>query len=162
VAAIDEVFIGSLYDQTSATTGGPPPPCFKGAGSSQARLWVLPAHPHGRRDAAGGGPTRAIFGGRRRPQWNCPAVFGSAWATGPRVDDNTTVFSTSTGNFNTTASANGAQVYLGPAPKTGPAVCPSGPHPHPGGNLEIAAPRSMPLAADLYANLNFDQIEGFG
>jgi len=77
-----------------------------------------------------------------------------------RVDDNTTVFSTSTRNFNNRLG-NGAQVYLGSAELA--AVCALLGHiPTPAEYLEIAAAKIDPLAADLYRYLNFDQIEGFG
>ena len=76
-----------------------------------------------------------------------------------RVEDNTTVFSTSTRNFNNRLG-NGAQVYLGSAELA--AVCAQlGRIPSPEEYLAIAAARIDPLADELYRYLNFDQIEGF-
>jgi aconitate hydratase 2/2-methylisocitrate dehydratase len=76
-----------------------------------------------------------------------------------RVDDNTTVFSTSTRNFNNRLG-NGAQVYLGSAELA--AVCAQlGRIPSRQEYLQIAAERIDPFGAELYRYLNFDQIEGF-
>jgi aconitate hydratase 2/2-methylisocitrate dehydratase len=75
------------------------------------------------------------------------------------VEDNTTVFSTSTRNFNNRLG-NGAQVYLGSAELA--AVCAQlGRIPSKEEYLAIAAAKINPLADELYRYLNFDQIEGF-
>ncbi|MFL0753496.1 MAG: aconitase family protein, partial [Prochlorococcus sp.] len=76
-----------------------------------------------------------------------------------RVEDNTTVFSTSTRNFNNRLG-KGAQVYLGSAELA--AVCASlGRIPTPEEYKQIACRQITPLSDDLYRYLNFDQIEGF-
>jgi aconitate hydratase 2/2-methylisocitrate dehydratase len=76
-----------------------------------------------------------------------------------RVEDNTTVFSTSTRNFNNRLG-NGAQVYLGSAELA--AVCAQlGRIPTKEEYLAIAAEKIDPIGDELYRYLNFDQIEGF-
>jgi aconitate hydratase 2/2-methylisocitrate dehydratase len=76
-----------------------------------------------------------------------------------RVEDNTTVFSTSTRNFNNRLG-NEAQVYLGSAELA--AVCAQlGRIPSKEEYLAIAAAKIDPLADELYRYLNFDQITGF-
>jgi aconitate hydratase 2/2-methylisocitrate dehydratase len=151
---IDEVFIGSCmtnigHYRAAATV-------LEGQGINQARLWVCP-------------PTRmdeeklkeegyyAIFeaAGSRMELPGCSLCMGNQ----ARVEDNTTVFSTSTRNFNNRLG-NGAQVYLGSAELA--AVCAQlGRIPSPEEYLAIAAARIDPLADELYRYLNFDQIEGF-
>ena len=76
-----------------------------------------------------------------------------------RVEDNTTVFSTSTRNFNNRLG-NGAQVYLGSAELA--AVCAQlGRIPTKEEYLAIAAEKIDPNRDQLYRYLNFDQVEGF-
>jgi aconitate hydratase 2/2-methylisocitrate dehydratase len=76
-----------------------------------------------------------------------------------RVDDNTTVFSTSTRNFNNRLG-KGAQVYLGSAELA--AVCALlGKIPTPEDYRKIAAEKIDPISSELYRYLNFDQIQGF-
>jgi aconitate hydratase 2/2-methylisocitrate dehydratase len=76
-----------------------------------------------------------------------------------RVDDDTTVFSTSTRNFNNRLG-KGAQVYLGSAELA--AVCALlGRIPTPEEYQRIAAEKIKPLSDELYRYLNFDQIAGF-
>ncbi|MEB3176604.1 MAG: bifunctional aconitate hydratase 2/2-methylisocitrate dehydratase, partial [Synechococcus sp.] len=106
---IDEVFIGSCmtnigHYRAAATV-------LEGQGQNTARLWVCP-------------PTRmdeetlkaegyyATFeaAGSRMELPGCSLCMGNQ----ARVEDNTTVFSTSTRNFNNRLG-NGAQVYLGSA-----------------------------------------------
>jgi aconitate hydratase 2/2-methylisocitrate dehydratase len=76
-----------------------------------------------------------------------------------RVGDNTTVFSTSTRNFNNRLG-QGAQVYLGSAELA--AVCallgriPTAKEYH-----HIATSKIDPLSNELYRYLNFNQIDGF-
>jgi aconitate hydratase 2/2-methylisocitrate dehydratase len=152
---IDEVFIGSCmtnigHYRAAATV-------LEGQGANSARLWVCP-------------PTRmdeemlkqegyyAIFekAGSRMEMPGCSLCMGNQ----ARVDDNTTVFSTSTRNFNNRLG-NGAQVYLGSAELA--AVCAQlGRIPTKDQYLAIAAAKIDPRGAELYRYLNFDQIEGFG
>ncbi len=151
---IDEVFIGSCmtnigHYRAAATV-------LEGQGENTARLWVCP-------------PTRmdeemlkqegyyAIFekAGSRMEMPGCSLCMGNQ----ARVDDNTTVFSTSTRNFNNRLG-NGAQVYLGSAELA--AVCAQlGRIPTKDQYLAIAAAKIDPRGAELYRYLNFDQIEGF-
>ncbi len=152
---IDEVFIGSCmtnigHYRAAATV-------LEGQGENNARLWVCP-------------PTRmdeemlkqegyyAIFeaAGSRMEMPGCSLCMGNQ----ARVEDNTTVFSTSTRNFNNRLG-NGAQVYLGSAELA--AVCAQlGRIPSRVEYLKIAAEKIDPNGAELYRYLNFDQIEGFG
>ena len=151
---IDEVFIGSCmtnigHYRAAATV-------LEGQGENSARLWVCP-------------PTRmdeemlkqegyyAIFekAGSRMEMPGCSLCMGNQ----ARVEDNTTVFSTSTRNFNNRLG-NGAQVYLGSAELA--AVCAQlGRIPSKDQYLAIAAAKIDPRGAELYRYLNFDQIEGF-
>jgi len=127
-----------------------------GQGPNKARLWVCP-------------PTRmdeeklkqegyyATFeaAGSRMEMPGCSLCMGNQ----ARVEDNTSVFSTSTRNFNNRLG-NGAQVYLGSAELA--AVCAQlGYIPSPAEYLAIAATKIDPLADQLYRYLNFDQIDGF-
>jgi aconitate hydratase 2 / 2-methylisocitrate dehydratase len=153
-APIDEVFIGSCmtnigHYRAAATV-------LKGQGENAARLWVCP-------------PTRmdeemlkqegyyAIFeaAGSRMEMPGCSLCMGNQ----ARVENDTTVFSTSTRNFNNRLG-NGAQVYLGSAELA--AVCAQlGRIPSRNEYLKIAAEKIDPNGAELYRYLNFDQIEGF-
>ena len=151
---IDEVFIGSCmtnigHYRAAATV-------LEGQGANQARLWVCP-------------PTRmdeeklkeegyySIFeaAGSRMEMPGCSLCMGNQ----ARVEDNTSVFSTSTRNFNNRLG-NGAQVYLGSAELA--AVCAQlGRIPTKQQYLAIAAAKIDPNGEQLYRYLNFDQIEGF-
>ncbi|MFN5116563.1 MAG: bifunctional aconitate hydratase 2/2-methylisocitrate dehydratase, partial [Cyanobacteriota bacterium] len=105
--AVDEVFIGSCMTNIGHYRAAAN--VLKGQGENAARLWVCP-------------PTRmdeeklkeegwyAIFegAGSRMEMPGCSLCMGNQ----ARVEDNTTVFSTSTRNFNNRLG-NGAQVYLG-------------------------------------------------
>jgi aconitate hydratase 2/2-methylisocitrate dehydratase len=151
---IDEVFIGSCMTNIGHYRAAAK--VLEGQGTNQAQLWVCP-------------PTRmdeemlkqegyyATFeaAGSRMEMPGCSLCMGNQ----ARVEDNTTVFSTSTRNFNNRLG-NGAQVYLGSAELA--AVCAQlGRIPTPAEYLEIAAAKIDPLADELYRYLNFDQIEGF-
>jgi aconitate hydratase 2/2-methylisocitrate dehydratase len=151
---VDEVFVGSCmtnighYRATAKV--------LEGAGEVKTRLWICP-------------PTRmdeqqlkeegfySIFGaaGARTEMPGCSLCMGNQ----ARVKDATTVFSTSTRNFNNRMGKD-AQVYLGSAELA--AVCsllgriPTVPEYN-----EIVAKRIDPFAGDLYRYLNFDQIAGF-
>ena len=151
---IDEVFIGSCmtnigHYRAAATV-------LEGQGENTARLWVCP-------------PTRmdeempkqeGYYGilekaGSRMEMPGCSLCMGNQ----ARVEDHTTVFSTSTRNFNNRLG-NGAQVYLGSAELA--AVCAQlGRIPTKEQYLAIAAAKIDPKGAELYRYLNFDQIEGF-
>jgi aconitate hydratase 2 / 2-methylisocitrate dehydratase len=93
--------------------------------------------------------------GARTEMPGCSLCMGNQ----ARVEDNVTVFSTSTRNFNN-RMGKGAQVYLGSAELA--AVCsllgriPTVPE-----YLELMSNKIDPFAADLYQYLNFDKIAGF-
>lgn len=76
-----------------------------------------------------------------------------------RVEDNTTVFSTSTRNFNN-RMGKGSQVYLGSA-ELAAACALLGRIPTVQEYMNIVGDKLNPLAADLYRYLSFDQIAGF-
>jgi aconitate hydratase 2/2-methylisocitrate dehydratase len=152
--AVDEVFIGSCMTNIGHYRAAAN--VLKGQGENAARLWVCP-------------PTRmdeeklkeegwyAIFegAGSRMEMPGCSLCMGNQ----ARVEDNTTVFSTSTRNFNNRLG-NGAQVYLGSAELA--AVCAQlGRIPSKEEYLQVAAEKIDPYGAELYRYLNFDQIAGF-
>ena len=151
---IDEVFIGSCmtnigHYRAAATL-------LKDEGPNAAKLWVCP-------------PTRmdeamlkeegyyAIFeaSGARMEMPGCSLCMGNQ----ARVENNTTVFSTSTRNFNNRLG-DGAQVYLGSAELA--AVCAQlGRIPSKDVYLEMAAKKIDPNQQELYRYLNFDQIKAY-
>lgn len=152
--AVQEVFVGSCmtnighYRATAKVLEGEPP--------VKTRLWICP-------------PTRmdehqlkeegiySTFGaaGARTEMPGCSLCMGNQ----ARVEDNTTVFSTSTRNFNN-RMGKGAQVYLGSAELA--AVCAMlGKIPTLQEYMDIVAQKIHPFADDLYRYLNFDQITGF-
>jgi aconitate hydratase 2/2-methylisocitrate dehydratase len=152
--SVQEVFVGSCmtnighYRATAKVLEGEPP--------VKTRLWICP-------------PTRmdehqlkeegiySTFGaaGARTEMPGCSLCMGNQ----ARVEDNTTVFSTSTRNFNN-RMGKGAQVYLGSAELA--AVCAMlGKIPTLSEYMDIVAQKIHPFADDLYRYLNFDQIVGF-
>lgn len=151
---VQEVFVGSCmtnighYRATAKV--------LEGAGEVKTRLWIAP-------------PTRmdeyqlkeegvySVFGaaGARTEMPGCSLCMGNQ----ARVADGTTVFSTSTRNFNNRMGKD-ARVYLGSAELA--AVCALlGRLPTVQEYLDIVASRIHPFADDLYRYLNFDQIVGF-
>ena len=151
---VDEVFVGSCmtnighYRATAKV--------LESEGAVKTRLWICP-------------PTRmdehqlkeegyyGIFGaaGARTEMPGCSLCMGNQ----ARVNDGTTVFSTSTRNFNNRMGKD-ARVYLGSAELA--AVCALlGRIPTVQEYLDIAAKKINPFAGDLYRYLNFDQIAGF-
>ncbi|MBD2344588.1 bifunctional aconitate hydratase 2/2-methylisocitrate dehydratase [Anabaena subtropica] len=151
---VQEVFVGSCmtnighYRATAKV--------LEGAGEVKTRLWIAP-------------PTRmdeyqlkeegvySVFGaaGARTEMPGCSLCMGNQ----ARVADGTTVFSTSTRNFNN-RMGKGARVYLGSAELA--AVCALfGRIPTVQEYLDIVANKIHPFADNLYRYLNFDQIAGF-
>lgn len=151
---IDEVFVGSCmtnighYRATAKV--------LEGEAAVKTRLWICP-------------PTRmdeqqlkeegyyGIFGaaGARTEMPGCSLCMGNQ----ARVADATTVFSTSTRNFNNRMGKD-ARVYLGSAELA--AVCSLlGRIPTIQEYLDIVGKKINPFADDLYRYLNFDQIAGF-
>lgn len=76
-----------------------------------------------------------------------------------RVSDNSTVFSTSTRNFNN-RMGTGAQVYLGSA-ELAAVVSITGSLPNPEEYFKIFKEKILPFEKDIYSYLEFDKIEGF-
>jgi aconitate hydratase 2 / 2-methylisocitrate dehydratase len=151
---IDEVFIGSCmtnigHYRAAAKVLEQEPPV-------KVRLWICP-------------PTRmdehqlkeegmySIFGlaGARTEVPGCSLCMGNQ----ARVGDRTTVFSTSTRNFNNRMGKD-ARVYLGSAELA--AVCSLlGKIPTVLEYQSVMSTKINPFADDLYRYLNFDQIQGF-
>ena len=151
---VQEVFIGSCMTNISHYRAAAR--ILDGTICSSTRLWVCP-------------PTRmdehmlrregyyAVFEavGSRMEMPGCSLCMGNQ----ARVKDKTTVFSTSTRNFDNRLG-EGAQVYLGSAELA--AVCARlGRIPTVDEYYYITAERINPLYAEIYSYLNFDQIEGF-
>ena len=151
---VQEVFIGSCMTNIGHYRAAAK--VLEGSSSLQARLWVCP-------------PTRmdeatlkaegyyATFeaAGSRMEMPGCSLCMGNQ----ARVEDDTTVFSTSTRNFNNRLG-KGAQVFLGSAELA--AVCALlGRIPTPEEYRNIAAEKIDPLSDEVYRYLNFDQIAGF-
>jgi aconitate hydratase 2 / 2-methylisocitrate dehydratase len=151
---VQEVFVGSCmtnighYRATAKV--------LEGAGTVNARLWIAP-------------PTRmdesqlkieGVYGifndaNARTEVPGCSLCMGNQ----ARVEDGTTVFSTSTRNFNNRMGKD-AKVYLGSAELA--AVCALlGRIPTVEEYLEVVGNKIQPFADNLYRYLNFDQILGF-
>lgn len=151
---VQEVFVGSCmtnighYRATAKVLEGEPP--------VQVRLWICPPTRMDEYQLKAEG-VYGIFGasGARTEMPGCSLCMGNQ----ARVDDNTTVFSTSTRNFNN-RMGKGAQVYLGSA-ELAAACALLGQLPTVAEYKEIVANKLNPLAAELYRYLNFDQIAGF-
>jgi aconitate hydratase 2/2-methylisocitrate dehydratase len=152
--SVQEVFIGSCMTNIGHYRAAAK--ILEGAGKNQAKLWVCP-------------PTRMdeeilkeegyyeIFetAGSQMEMPGCSLCMGNQ----ARVEDNTTVFSTSTRNFNNRLG-KGAQVYLGSAELA--AVCALlGKIPTAEEYLSIAAQKISPISNELYRYVNFNEIPGF-
>jgi aconitate hydratase 2/2-methylisocitrate dehydratase len=151
---IDEVFIGSCMTNIGHYRAAAK--VLEGQGANQAQLWVCPpTRMDEEKLKEEGYYTTFEAAGSRMEMPGCSLCMGNQ----ARVEDNTTVFSTSTRNFNNRLG-NGAQVYLGSAELA--AVCAQlGRIPSKEEYLAIAAAKIDPLADQLYRYLNFDQISGF-
>jgi aconitate hydratase 2/2-methylisocitrate dehydratase len=151
---VDEVFIGSCMTNIGHYRAAAK--ILEGAGTVKGRLWICP-------------PTRMdeeqlkkegiydifVASGARTEMPGCSLCMGNQ----ARVEDNATVFSTSTRNFNN-RMGKGAQVYLGSAELA--AVCALlGKIPTKEEYMAIVAEKVAPFEGDLYRYLNFDQIAGF-
>jgi len=151
---IDEVFIGSCmtnighYRATAQVLQEEPP--------VQVRLWICPPTRMDEHQLRLEGiyNTFAAAGARTEIP-GCSLCMGNQ----ARVGDNTTVFSTSTRNFNN-RMGKGAQVYLGSA-ELAAACALLGRIPTPVEYQAIVAQKIAPLSGDIYRYLNFDQISGF-
>ena len=151
---IDEVFIGSCMTNIGHYRAAAN--VLKGQGQNAARLWVCPPTRMDEETLKAEGDYATFeAAGSRMELPGCSLCMGNQ----ARVEDNTTVFSTSTRNFNNRLG-NGAQVYLGSAELA--AVCAQLGHiPTKEEYLQVAAEKIDPYGAELYRYLNFDQIEGF-
>ncbi|MDR5639236.1 bifunctional aconitate hydratase 2/2-methylisocitrate dehydratase [Thermosynechococcus sp. PP42] len=151
---VQEVFIGSCMTNIGHYRAAAK--VLEGEGAVKVRLWIAP-------------PTRmdeqqlreegyySIFAaaGARMEMPGCSLCMGNQ----ARVADHTTVFSTSTRNFNN-RMGKGARVYLGSAELA--AVCALlGRIPTREEYLEIVTRKIDPFAADLYRYLYFDQIPDY-
>ena len=152
---IDEVFIGSCmtnighYRAAATRARRRPAPAPRRSGSVRPPAWTrrMLKRRATRRSSRPAGARMELPG--------CSLCMGNQ----ARVEDNTTVFSTSTRNFNNRLG-NGAQVYLGSAELA--AVCALlGRIPTPAEYLEIAARQDRSPPGELYRYLNFDEISGF-
>lgn len=151
---IQEVFLGSCmtnighYRATAKV--------LEGAGSVKTRLWISPPTRMDEHQLKEEG-VYAIFGaaGARTEMPGCSLCMGNQ----ARVADGTTVFSTSTRNFNNRMGKD-ARVYLGSAELA--AVCALlGRIPTVQEYMDIVSQKIHPFAENLYQYLNFDQIAGF-
>lgn len=151
---VQEVFVGSCmtnighYRATAKV--------LEGAGEVKTRLWIAPPTRMDEHQLKEEG-VYSVFGaaGARTEMPGCSLCMGNQ----ARVADGTTVFSTSTRNFNNRMGKD-ARVYLGSAELA--AVCALlGRLPTVREYLDIVASRIHPFADDLYRYLNFDQIAGF-
>ncbi|MDF5740164.1 MULTISPECIES: bifunctional aconitate hydratase 2/2-methylisocitrate dehydratase [unclassified Nostoc] len=151
---VQEVFVGSCmtnighYRATAKV--------LEGAGEVKTRLWISPPTRMDEHQLKEEG-VYSIFGaaGARTEIPGCSLCMGNQ----ARVADGTTVFSTSTRNFNNRMGKD-ARVYLGSAELA--AVCALlGRLPTVQEYLDVVARRIHPFADDLYRYLNFDQILGF-
>ncbi len=152
--SVQEVFVGSCmtnighYRATAKV--------LEGAGAVKTRLWICPPTRMDEQQLKEEG-VYGIFGaaGARTEIPGCSLCMGNQ----ARVADGTTVFSTSTRNFNNRMGKD-ARVYLGSAELA--AVCALlGRIPTVSEYLDIVAQKIHPFADDLYQYLNFDQISGF-
>ena len=151
---IDEVFIGSCMTNIGHYRAAAK--VLEGAGPVKVRLWICPPTRMDEKQLREEG-MYGIFAaaGARTEMPGCSLCMGNQ----ARVGDRTTVFSTSTRNFNNRMGKE-ARVYLGSAELA--AVCALlGRIPSLDEYLEIVAKKINPFAADLYRYLNFDQIAGF-
>lgn len=151
---VQEVFVGSCMTNIGhyRATGK----VLEGAGVVKTRLWICPPTRMDEHQLKQEGVYNIFEGANARTEIpGCSLCMGNQ----ARVADGTTVFSTSTRNFNNRMGKD-ARVYLGSAELA--AVCallgriPTVPE-----YLDIVAQKIHPFADDLYRYLNFDQIAGF-
>jgi aconitate hydratase 2 / 2-methylisocitrate dehydratase len=152
---VQEVFIGSCmtnighYRAAAKVLEGQP-------ALDQVRLWIAPPTRMDETQLRKEGVYSTFEAVKARTEVpGCSLCMGNQ----ARVEDNTTVFSTSTRNFNN-RMGKGAQVYLGSA-ELAAACALLGKLPTVDEYMTIVGNKLNPLAADLYRYLNFDQIAGF-
>jgi len=151
---IDEVFIGSCMTNIGHYRAAAK--ILEGAGTVKGRLWICPPTRMDEQQLRNEG-VYGIFAaaGARTEMPGCSLCMGNQ----ARVEDNATVFSTSTRNFNN-RMGKGARVYLGSAELA--AVCALlGKIPTVEEYMAIVSEKVTPFEGDLYRYLNFNEIEGF-
>ncbi len=151
---VDEVFIGSCMTNIGHYRAAAK--ILEGAGVVKGRLWICPPTRMDEKQLREEG-VYGIFAaaGARTEMPGCSLCMGNQ----ARVEDNATVFSTSTRNFNN-RMGKGAQVYLGSAELA--AVCALlGKIPTVEEYMAIVKEKIAPFEGELYRYLNFDQIENF-
>ncbi|MDH6099946.1 bifunctional aconitate hydratase 2/2-methylisocitrate dehydratase [Anabaenopsis sp. FSS-46] len=151
---VQEVFVGSCMTNIGhyRATGK----VLEGAGVVKTRLWICPPTRMDEHQLKQEGVYNIFEGANARTEMpGCSLCMGNQ----ARVADGTTVFSTSTRNFNNRMGKD-ARVYLGSAELA--AVCALlGRIPTVQEYLDMVAQKIHPFADDLYRYLNFDQIAGF-
>lgn len=151
---VDEVFIGSCMTNIGHYRAAAK--ILEGAGVVKGRLWICPPTRMDEKQLREEG-VYGVFAaaGARTEMPGCSLCMGNQ----ARVEDNATVFSTSTRNFNN-RMGKGAQVYLGSAELA--AVCALlGKIPTVEEYMAVVKEKITPFEGDLYRYLNFDQIENF-
>ncbi len=151
---VDEVFIGSCMTNIGHYRAAAK--ILEGAGVVKGRLWICPPTRMDEKQLREEG-VYGVFAaaGARTEMPGCSLCMGNQ----ARVEDNATVFSTSTRNFNN-RMGKGARVYLGSAELA--AVCALlGKIPTVEEYMAIVKEKITPFEGDLYRYLNFDQIENF-
>ena len=151
---VDEVFIGSCMTNIGHYRAAAK--ILENAGVVKGRLWICPPTRMDEKQLREEG-VYGVFAaaGARTEMPGCSLCMGNQ----ARVEDNATVFSTSTRNFNN-RMGKGAQVYLGSAELA--AVCALlGKIPTVEEYMDIVKEKIAPFESDLYRYLNFDQIANF-
>ena len=151
---IHEVFIGSCMTNIGHYRAAAK--VLENAGPVKGRLWICPPTRMDEQQLRAEGHY-GIFAaaGARTEMPGCSLCMGNQ----ARVKDGTTVFSTSTRNFNN-RMGKGAQVYLGSA-ELAAACALLGWIPSVEEYMEIIAKKINPFSANLYRYLNFDQMPEF-
>ncbi|MEO0843193.1 MAG: aconitase family protein, partial [Cyanobacteria bacterium J06643_5] len=151
---VDEVFIGSCMTNIGHYRAASK--VLENSGKVTTQLWICPPTRMDEKQLREEGIYEVFESANARTEMpGCSLCMGNQ----ARVEDNATVFSTSTRNFNN-RMGKGAQVYLGSAELA--AVCGLlGKLPSVEEYMDIVANKIHPFADDLYKYLNFDQIAGF-
>ncbi|MEO0844205.1 MAG: bifunctional aconitate hydratase 2/2-methylisocitrate dehydratase, partial [Cyanobacteria bacterium J06643_5] len=151
---VDEVFIGSCMTNIGHYRAASK--VLENSGKVTTQLWICPPTRMDEKQLKSEGIYEVFESANARTEMpGCSLCMGNQ----ARVEDNATVFSTSTRNFNN-RMGKGAQVYLGSAELA--AVCGLlGKLPSVEEYMEIVGNKIHPFADDLYRYLNFDQIAGF-
>ncbi|MGD1939030.1 MAG: bifunctional aconitate hydratase 2/2-methylisocitrate dehydratase [Cyanophyceae cyanobacterium] len=152
--SVDEVFIGSCMTNIGHYRAAAK--VLEGAGQVKGRLWICPPTRMDEQQLRKEGIYEVFeAAGARTEMPGCSLCMGNQ----ARVEDNATVFSTSTRNFNN-RMGKGAQVFLGSAELA--VVCALlGKIPTVEEYMAIVQEKIAPFESDLYRYLNFDEIEGF-